>query len=168
MIVDDVVGPELLTDRHLVDDFDCGQPALDDFLKRFALTNQKGGGSRTYVIARGWRVVGYYSLAPGCVEPENAPQRVMKGQPRHPVPVILLARLAIDRSEQGNGFGKHLLLDAFKRAVAGADVIGGRALLIHAKDESARKFYLKFDAEPSVTDPMHLFILMKDLRKALA
>ena len=163
-----LVGPELLTDHHETDEFDCGKPPLDDFIQRFALANQKGGGSRTYVISRENRVVGYYSLAPGSVEPENAPVRVMKGQPKHPVPVVLLARLALDQSLHGKGNGKHLLLDAFRRALAGADVIGGRALLIHSKDEDAKQFYLKYDAEQSPTDAMHLFLLMKDLKKAIS
>ncbi len=167
MADDKAIGPELLTNHHDVESFDCGKTPLDDFLKRFALTNQRGGGSRTYVIAREWKVIGYYSLAPGSVELEQALPRVMKGLPRHPVPVVLLARLALEQSEHGKGLGKHLLLNAFKRAVAGADVIEGSALLIHAKDEEAKQFYMKFDAEPSITDPMHLFILMKDLRKAL-
>lgn len=162
-----LIGPELLDATHETDEFDCGKPPLDEFLKRYALANQKGGGSRTYVVSREKRVVGYFSLAPGSVEPEKAPARVMKGQPKHPVPVVLLARLALDQPEHGKGLGKHLLLDAFRRALAGADVIGGRALLIHAKDEEAKEFYLKYDAEPSPTDPMHLFILMKDLKKAL-
>lgn len=162
-----LVGPELLDASHAVDGFDCGKPPLDDFLKRFALASQRGGGSRTYVVSRNNRVVGYYSLAPGSVEPSSVPERVLRGQPKHPVPVVLLARLALDQSEQGKGLGKHLLLDAFRRAIAGAEVIGGRALLIHAKDDEARRFYLRYDAEPSPTDPMHLYILMKDLRRAL-
>jgi GNAT superfamily N-acetyltransferase len=159
--------PELLTSGHDTGEFSCGTPALDVFLKRFALANQRGGSSRTYVIARETRVIGYYSLAPGSIDPQNAPDRVVKGQGRHPVPVILLARLAVDTREQGAGLGKHLLLDAFQRAIAGAEVIGGRALLIHAKDDRAAGFYRQFDAEPSPTDPLHFFFLIKDLRAAL-
>jgi GNAT superfamily N-acetyltransferase len=162
-----LIGPVLLDSTHDTDSFDCGKAPLNDFLKRFALQNQRGGGARTYVIARGNVVMGYFSLSPGSVEPDWASDRAMKGQPKHPVPVVLLARLALDQSEQGKGLGKHLLLDAFRRAVAGSDVIGGRALLIHAKDEEAKAFYLKYDAEPSPIDPMHLFILMKDLKRAL-
>lgn len=162
-----VYPPELLTKRHSVDEFDYGTAELNDFLKWFALANQSGGTSRTYVIHRSDRVVGYYSLAPASVAPADAPERVMKGQSRLAVPVILLARLAIDVTEQGHGFGKHLLLDAFRRAAAGAEVIGGRALLVHAKDENARAFYQRFDMQPSPTDPLHLYLLMKDLRAAL-
>lgn len=162
------VGPRLLDADHETNEFDCGKPPLNEFLHRYALANQRSGSSRTYVVCRERRVVGYFSLAPGSVEPAEAPARVLKGQARHPVPVVLLARLAIDRSEQGKGLGKHLFLDALRRSLAGADVIGGRAVLIHAKDEDARRFYMKYDAEPSPTDPMHLFLLMKDLRKALS
>lgn len=162
-----LTGPEPLNSEHDVSAFDCGVQPLNDFLRRFALSSQQGGASRTYVIARKNQVKGFYSLCPASVEPSQAPERVTKGQAKHPVPVVLLARLAIDISEQGRGIGRHLLLDAFRRALVGAEVIGGRALLIHAKDESARAFYLRFNAEPSPTDPLHLFILMKDLRKAL-
>jgi GNAT superfamily N-acetyltransferase len=159
--------PELLTSGHIVANFDCGKPALNTFLWHHALQNQGGGSSRTYVIARNREVVGYYSLAPGSVDQESAPDRVRKGQSRHPIPVILLARLALDQSVHGQGLGKHLLLDAFRRAVAGAEVIGGRALIVHAKDADAKAFYERFDMEPSPTNPSDLFLLIKDLRKAL-
>lgn len=159
--------PKLLTSEHIVGSFDCGKTGLNTFLWNHALHNQGGGSSRTYVIARNREVVGYYSLAPGSVEPESAPDRVRKGQPRHPVPVILLARLALDQTVQGQGLGKHLLLDAFRRALAGAEVIGGRALIVHAKDAEAKAFYERFDMEPSPTNPMDLFLLIKDLRKVL-
>ena len=163
----EIYGPELLRDDHRVDGFTCGKPALDEYLHRFALANQKGGGARTYVVCREMRVVGYHSLAPGSVGFASAPERIVRGQARHPVPVVLLARLAVDRAAQGNGLGKHLLLDAFQRAVAGAEVIGGRALLIHAKDDEAKRFYSSYGAVASPTDPLHLFLLMKDLRRAL-
>jgi GNAT superfamily N-acetyltransferase len=158
------VLPELLIASHEINQFSCGSDPLDVFLKRYALTNQRAGGSRTYVIARDKRVVGYYTLAPGSVDPLQVPDRVAKGQPRHPIPVILLARLAIDASEQGRGLGKHLLLDAFRRAIAGAEVVGGRAVLVHAKDQIAFDFYQHFGGEQSPTDPLHLFFLIKDLR----
>ena len=114
------------------------------------------------------RVVGYYALATGGVENAAAPTRITKGVPRHPVPVILLTRLAVDTSTQGQRLGRALLIDALARVNAAADEIGVRALLIHAKDEEARAFYMHFaEFEPSATDPLHLFLLMKDLRKAL-
>ena len=166
-MVDLPEGPEPLSSHHKVELFDCGHPALNTFLHKHALANQKGGASRTYIIHEQGQVTGFYSLAPASVELADAPDRIRKGQAQHAIPVILLARLAVDQSRQGQGLGKFLLLDAFRRAVAGADVIGGRALLIHAKDEEARSFYLKYDAEPSPTDHLHLLILMKDLRNAL-
>jgi len=115
------------------------------------------------------KVVGYYALATGGVERANAPSRVTSGVPAHPIPVVLLARLAVDSSTQKNGLGRQLLRDALIRVEAAANEIGIRALLIHAKDEAARDFYMKqAEFEPSPTDPLHLFLLMKDLKKLLA
>lgn len=159
--------PELLARTHDVSAFDCGKPPLNDFLVKYALQNQASGGARTYVLTRGNRVIGYYSLAPASVSPEEAPARVMKGQGRYPVPVILMARFAVAQSEQGKGFGKTLLRDALRRALAGADAIGGRAFLVHAKDEEARAFYLRFGMEESPSNPLHLLLLFKDIRQSL-
>src|SRR5579859_3843624 len=131
-------SPVLLTKAHEIAGFDCGKPPLNDFLVKYALQNQASGGARTYVMTRGNRVIGYYSLAPASVSPEDAPSRVLKGQGRYPVPVILMARFAVDISEQGKDLGKALLSDALRRALQGADAIGGRAFLVHAKDEDAR------------------------------
>ena len=153
---------------HEVDAFDCGKEPLDRFLQRHALVNLKAGSAQTYVVCRGeQRVVGYYSLAVGAVEHADAPSRVGKGLPRHPIPVMLLARLAVDRSEQGNGLGKALLKDSLLRTAQAADIAGIRALLVHAKDDEARAWYEQFDFDPSPTDPYHLFLLMKDLRALL-
>lgn len=151
-----------------VDAFDCGKEPLDRFLQRHALVNQKAGSAQTYVVCRGeQRVAGYYSLAVGAVEHADAPGRVGKGLARHPIPVMLLARLAIDRAEQGKGLGKALLKDALLRTAQAAEIAGIRALLVHAKDDEARAWYEQFDFEPSPTDPYHLFLLMKDLRALL-
>ena len=149
---------------HEVDSFDCGKEPLNGFLKRFALVNQRNESSRTYVASRGQRVVGYYSLAVGSVLHAAAPGRVTKGLARHPIPVMLLTRLAVDRAEQGTGIGKGLLKDALVRTVQAADIAGIRALLVHAKDEEASAWYLKYDFEASPTDPLHLFLLLKDIR----
>ena len=157
----------LLTKSHKVAGFGCGKPSLNDFLTRYALQNQASGGARTYVLTRGERVVGYYSLAPGSVVPEDAPARVVKGQGRYPVPIILMARFAVDSGEQGKGLGHALFRDALRRALSGADAIGGRAFLVHAKDESAHAFYLRFGMEQSPTNPLHLFLLFKDIRQSL-
>ena len=156
---------EKLTPLHNTESFDCGSPALNRFLDRFALINQRSGSAQTYVTCQNsGEVVGYYSLAVGSAEYKASPKRVAKGQPRHPVPVMLLARLAVDRDEQGKGLGQALLKDALLRTNQAADIAGIRALLVHAKDDAARRWYESFDFEPSPSDPYHLFLLMKDLR----
>ncbi len=154
---------EKLLATHLVDGFDCGKEPLNNFLRRFALVNQRNGSSRTYVACRSKSVVGYYSLAVGSVMYEAAPGRITKGLARHPVPVMLLTRLAVDLTEQGTGIGRGLLKDALLRTIQAADIAGIRALLVHAKDASARTWYLKYDFESSPTDPLHLFLLLKDI-----
>jgi GNAT superfamily N-acetyltransferase len=159
---------EKLTASHALDAFDCGKEPLNRFLRRFALTNQRAGSTRTYVVCRGEReVAGYYSLAVGAVEPGDTPARVSKGLARHPVPVMLLARLAIDKAEQGRGLGRALLKDALLRTAQVADIAGIRALLVHAKDDEARAWYERFDFEPGPADPYQLFLLMKDVRALL-
>jgi GNAT superfamily N-acetyltransferase len=160
-------GVEKLTRDHNVSSFDSGKPALDDWLRRFALINQQSDAARTYVVHCSGRVVGYYSLSAGSVRREDSPARVAKGLARHPIGVILLARLAVDRREQGAGLGKTLLADALSRALSAADAIGARAILVHALDEEAAEFYKRFGFEPSPLDSRQLFLLMKDLRAAL-
>lgn len=150
-----------------VEVFDSGQPALNQFLQRFALTNQKANSAQTYVSCQEGAVVGFYSLAVGSVEPENAAPRVLKGMARHPVPVMILARLAVDLKHQGVGLGRALLRDALLRTAQAADIAGIRALLVHAKDDAARQWYLNWEFEPSETDPFHLFLLLKDLKAIL-
>jgi GNAT superfamily N-acetyltransferase len=119
------------------------------------------------VLHRAGRVVGYYSLSAGSVRKEESPARIAKGLAKHPIGVILLARLAVDRSERGAGLGKTLLVDALSRALAAADAIGARAILIHAIDDETIAFYEKFGFEPSPLDPKQLILLMKDLRATL-
>lgn len=148
--------------------FDCGQPALNQFLQRHALVNQKANSAQTWVCCLRGEVVGFYSLAVGSVDPEDAPARVMKGLARHPVPVMILARIAVDRDHQGKGLGKALLRDALLRTAQAADIAGIRCLLVHAKDEAARQWYESWEFEPSPTDPYHLFLLLKDLKALLA
>lgn len=159
------LGPiQRLLPVHEVDGFDCGKEPLNGFLKRFALVNQRNDSAQTYVGCRGRRVVGYYSLAVGSVMHEIAPARVSKGLARHPIPVMILTRLAVNLSEQGTGIGRGLLKDALQRTALAADIAGLRALLVHAKDEQARAWHLKYDFESSPTDPLHLFLLIKDIR----
>lgn len=150
------------------DAFDCGQPALNQFLQRYALVNQKAHSAQTYVCCLNGQVVGFYSLAVGSVAPEKVPARVMKGLARHPVPVMILARLAVDKRHQGKGLGKALLKDALLRTAQAADIAGIRCLLVHAKDEAARQWYEAWEFEPSPTDPYHLFLMLKDLKALLA
>ena len=150
-----------------VDDFDCGQPALNLFLQRHALNNQRANSAQTYVCCEGGRVLGFHSLTVGSVDHEDAPERVVKGLARRLVPIMLLARLAVDRSWQGRGMGAALLKDALLRTLQAAEIAGIRAVLVHAKDDSARQWYRGFDFQPSPTDPYHLYLMLKDLRMAL-
>jgi GNAT superfamily N-acetyltransferase len=158
---------EKLTQAHHTADFECSNTTLDIWLKRFAWTNQRAETAKTYVAHRGGLVVGYHALVAGSVRKDEAPERIAKGIPNHPVGVILLARLAVDKREQGKGLGKALLRDALARCSQAADVIGARAILVHAIDESAREFYLHHGFQPSPVDSMQLMMLMKDLRASL-
>ena len=159
---------ELLTRSHSVQEFDCGTHAsLNEWLKRYAMLNQLSDAARTYVVHRANRVVGYYSLTPGSVAKREAPERIAKGLGNYPIGVILLARLAIDKSEQGSGLGKALLKDALLRSAQAADAISARAVLVHAVDSNAKAFYKHFGFEESPIDDTHLMLLMKDLRALL-
>jgi GNAT superfamily N-acetyltransferase len=131
------------------------------------MTNQRADAAQTYVVTKAGRVVAYYALAAGAVLPAEAPPRVAKGLARHPIPIIVLARLAVDLSFQRRGLGALLLRDALIRAEAGAQIIGARALLVNANDETARAFYERFDFESSPIDPWQLFLPVKDIRAAL-
>ena len=159
---------EKLNRGHDLDGFQCGRTELDQFLRRFAFVSQQAGSAQTYVVCgRDGRVVGYYSLSVGAVEHTVAPDRVRRGLARHPIPVMLLTRLAVNVADQGRGLGRALLKDALLRTSQAADIAGIRALLVHAKDNEARSWYASFDFEASPTDPLHLFLLMKDLRSLL-
>jgi hypothetical protein len=157
---------------HVLAAFDCGSAAQSDWLTRHALQAHRSGLSRVYVVRDldqpDARVVGYYALAAGSVAPADASGRLMQGTGRYHQPVVILTRLGVDRTAQQVGLGRALVVDALRRVAVASEVIGVRAVLIHCESETARDFYLglaKF--EPSPTDPMHLFLLMKDLRRAL-
>jgi GNAT superfamily N-acetyltransferase len=156
---------EKLSRRHIVDAFDCGASELNRFLTRFAWANQQAHAAQTYVGLADEAVAGFYTLVVGEVRCEDAPERLTKGLARHPVPLMLLARLGVGVPWQGRGIGAGLLKDAMRRTVAAADIAGIRAMAVHAKDEQARAFYQRFDFIDSPTDPMHLFVLVKDLRR---
>jgi GNAT superfamily N-acetyltransferase len=159
---------EKLRPDHALEEFDCDRYELNRYLLRYAWSNQQAGAAQTYIGLADDTIVGYHTLAVGHVMHEDAPERMTKGLARHPVPVMLLARLAVDRRWQGQGVGKGLLRDAMQRTLQAADIAGIRALAVHAKDDEARAFYEKFDFIPSPTDPMHLFILLKDVRRILS
>ena len=162
-----LLGPEPLAAYHDTSAFDCGSPALNVYLTRFALTSQSGGGARTYVALREARVVGYYSLAAASAEPQRVPARVAKGQARHAIPLTLLARLAVDAPEQGRRLGEALLKDAIKRHLQAQSILGSRALVAHAKDDRAAAFYARYGFQPSPTDSLHLYLLTRDMKKTL-
>lgn len=159
---------EKLRPDHAIEDFDCGREALNRYLLRYAWINQQAGAAQTYVGLVGNSVVGYCTLAVGQVSRDEAPERLTKGLARHPVPIMLLARLAVAVSAQGQGVGKALLRDAMQRTLQAADIAGIRAFAVHAKDAEARAFYEKFDFIPSPADPMHLFVLLKDVRRIVS
>ena len=150
-----------------VESFDCGQVALNQFLQRHALNNQRASSAQTYVCCDSGTVVGFYSLTVGSVDHPSAPERVVTGLARHPVPVMILARLAVDQTFQGKGLGRALLKDALRRTLLAADIAGIRAVLVHAKDDEAREWYRKFDFKDGATDPFHLFLVLKDLKTLL-
>lgn len=158
---------EQLDVTHDVEQFNCGRESLDHFLKRFALANHNADSARTYVACRESRVIAYYSIVAGAVEHANVPRRIGMGLARHPVPVILLARLAVDGAEQRRGLGKALVKDALVKTAAAAAIVGIRALLVHAKDEEVVEWYELLGFNRSPTDSDHLFLLMKDLRAML-
>ena len=160
-------SPVLLDSSHHVDDFACGNAELNHYVRSFACIHNQHGAARTFVTVEGRQVVGYYTLTIGSVGKEETPRRISKGLAKHPVPVIILARLAVNKQFQGKGVGQALLKDALLRIVGAADEIGGRAVLVHAKDDKAKAFYLKFGFEPSPVDSFHLYLLLKDIKKTI-
>ena len=158
------LGPD-----HVVEGFDCGQTSLNIWLMRYARQAAAVGSARTYVVvdARQGRVVGYHALVAAALEREAATDRIVKGMPQYPIPVVLLARLAVDLSVAGRGLGTWLLGDAMRRTLAAAETIGVRAMLVHAIDQDTAAFYLRHGLEASPTDPRHLMILIKDIAASL-
>lgn len=162
-------SPVLLSDEHDVTSFDCGVEALNTFLKSHALQNQRNNSARTFVSTRAGSqaVVGYYSLCAASVDFEQTPERIRKGLARHEVPLVLLARLAVDASCKRQGLGASLLQDAFLRFMNAQEAIGARALLAHAKDASAKAFYEKWGFVATEGLPLHLYILTKQIKATL-
>jgi GNAT superfamily N-acetyltransferase len=157
-------GPELLTPAHDCANFDCGKPALNDWLVTHALSNQTKGFSRVILIADGMRVIGYYGLAPTAVSPDRVSRSVRTGRHPDPIPAILLGQFAVDQSFARKGIGSALLGDALRRAVTGADAIGGRAIIVRAIDRDAEHYWLSNGFLASKDDPSILFRSVADIR----
>jgi GNAT superfamily N-acetyltransferase len=159
-------APEPLTDEHQTDSFQSGEPALDDWLKRRARPNQASGATRTYVVCEAKRVVAYYSLASGAIAQAHVPGRFRRNMP-DPIPVVVLARLAVDENYQGRGFGRAMFRDASRRVAQAADAIGIRGIIVHAISEEARKFYIALGFDPCPGEAMTLVVTLRDLGSAL-
>ena len=159
-------APEPLADHHQLDDFDSGEPSLDDWLKRRALKNQVNGSSRTYVVCEGNAVIGYYCLAAGAIDHAEAPSTMKRNRP-DPVPVLVLGRLAIHKDHHQKGIGTALLNDAIRRALQASKIAGVTAILVHALSEQARRFYLSRGFIESPLQTMTLCLMLATVEQAL-
>ena len=158
-------APVPLGAQHQLDSFDCGKHALNDWLQRFARQAQGSGSARTFVVCHADRVVGYFSLTVGQIDTLEAPERIRRGMGQYPIPVIILARLAVDKACHGRGLGTGMLQDAIRRTLKIAEDAGIRALLTHPIDESAEMFYRRFGFEPTPLRERQLILLLKDARR---
>ena len=156
---------ESLGSEHVVEGFSCGVESLDRYLVAQAFADQRAEKSRTYVLEREERVVAYFTLAATGMNPQDASVRLAAGQGAQMIPLILLARLAVDEVLQGQGIGEAMLLEALARCASAAETIGARAVLVHATGERAAAFYRRYGFEESRTDPLNLTLLMKDIRE---
>lgn len=159
--------PEPLSEAHHTDSFDSGESSLDDWLRRRARANQASGASRTYAACDAARVIGYYALASGAIAHSGVPGRFRRNMP-DPVPVVVLARLAVDRNYQGRGLGRALFRDAAQRVAQAANVIGIRGIVVHAISEEARRFYVALGFEPCAGQTMTLVVTLRDVVAGLA
>ena len=159
-------APAPLTSAHDISDFFCGEPSLDDWLRQRALKNETSGATRTYVVCSGDTVVGYYSLAVGSIEHQFTPGNIKRNMPQ-PIPVMILARLAVDRRYAGQDIGTGMLRDALLRTLQAADIAGIRALLVHALNEKAATFYRERGFAASPFDPLVLFLALDHVRNRL-
>lgn len=162
-----IEAPEPLTAGHALDRFDSGVASLDEWLRRRALQNQASGASRTFVVRDEGQVVAYYALAASAIAPDATPGRFRRNMP-DPIPVVVLGRLAISRTHQGQGLGRALFQDAAKRVSHAAETIGIRGLLVHAISEEAKAFYMKLGLTQSPLDPMTLLATLSELMAAQA
>lgn len=157
-------APQPLAAGHRLETFDCGKSSLNDWLLRHARQAQAAGSAKTFVVTDDERVAGYFSLTVGQVDTVEAPDRVRKGMGQYPIPVVILARLAVDARDQGRGIGRGMLLDAIRRALAIADEAGIRALLTHPIDAAAQAFYERYGFVRSPVREGQLLLLLKDAR----
>jgi GNAT superfamily N-acetyltransferase len=162
-----VGSPEKLSPSHDLSRFDSGEPSLDAWLPRRAEQNEASGASRTYVVCVGERVVGYYTLAAGAIAHAGAPGRIRRNMPE-PVPVMVLGRLAVDKAFHGQGIGTGLLRDAVLRIVLAAEIVGIRAILVHAISETAKAFYEKYGFVSSPVDPLTVMITVAEAARITA
>jgi GNAT superfamily N-acetyltransferase len=162
-----VLAPAPLDVHHRLDDFDCGNSGLNDWLVRHARQAQASGSARTFVVSDEGRVAGYFSLTVGQVDTLEAPERIRQGMGRYPLPVVILARLAVALPYQGRGVGRGLLKDAIRRTLLIADQAGIRALMTHPVDDAAMRFYRRFGFVASPLREQQLLLLLKDARKVL-
>jgi GNAT superfamily N-acetyltransferase len=167
MTAANLTDPSRLTLDHHLDAFDCGTPSLDEWLKRYARRNEVSGASRTYVVCIGNQVVGYYCISTGAIARSAAPKPMQRNMP-DPIPVVLLGRLAVDRSVQGQGIGSALLRDATLRVLGVAETIGIKAILVHAISDHGRHFYLDRGFLESPRNPMALCLMLDTARRTLA
>ncbi|WP_019937489.1 GNAT family N-acetyltransferase [Bordetella sp. FB-8] len=158
-------APAALEVHHHLEGFDCGKPALTDWLLRHARQAQGSGSARTFVVCDDQRVAGYFSLTVGQVDTSEVPERVRRGMGQYPIPVVLLARLAVDTDYQGKGAGVGMLKKAVQRTLLISEQAGIRALLTHPIDEQAKAFYRKFGFEPAPEQEDQLILLLKDARQ---
>lgn len=162
-----IAPPEKLSPAHDVSEFDSGEPAFDDWLRRRALHNEASGASRTYVVCAGRKVVGYYALSTGAIAHTHAPERIRRNMP-DPIPVIVLGRLAVDKSFHGKGVGSGLLRDAVLRTLQAAEIAGVRAMLVHPISEATKRFYERYGFIESPIDPMTVMITIAEAAKIVA
>lgn len=155
MIHPTLSAPAPISRSHVIDDFQCGEPVLDDWLKRRALKNETVGASRTFVVCEGQRVVAYYCLSAGAVARTAAPKSLQRNMP-DPIPVLVLGRLAVDRTRHGEGIGTALLRNAMFRSAGAAESAGIAALLVHALTDAAHRFYRSAGFLPSPIEHMTL------------
>lgn len=158
-------SPESLGSQHRLEGFDCGKPALNDWLVRHAHQAQGSGSAKTFVVSDDDRVAGYFSLTVGQIDTLDAPERISKGMGRYPLPVVILARLAVSLRDQGQGIGLGLLQDAIRRTLLIAEQAGIRAMLTHPIDDDAAKFYIRFGFMQSPLRERQLLLLLKDARQ---